>query len=524
MAGDATAYHRNGVERDQTDHLTARLHDGGANIAVEDDLPDAPADLTTRAAGGFMWALIGFVFIQIGSFGTYTVASRILGPESIGLVGTLLTVIFWADVLLDVGMGASVIYEQEEGQTARVDVAFTINTAMALVVAGVVVAIAPLIAGFFGASEDVGLFRVLGVLVLAKGLNQVPDALLRRDLQFRRRVWADLTRSVGRFGLALTLLLAGWGVEGMLIAIVCSELASVAVTWALVGYRPRPRVDRVVAGQMLRYGAPVFGSRLVGMLWLNGDYLVVGRTYGGRSREYGNYYTAFRLPELILGSFYNIFASVAFPTFSAAREEGPERLQNAMLRSLRLLCLVGFPAGIGISVIARDFVTVVFGSGFSGAIAPMEILGVAGAITGIGYASGDLFNAIGRSKLGLMFNLAGTPVLITGFIAVADRGIVAIATVHLIVIIPLAIARIEVANRLIGTSWPQALAAMWPGTAAVLGILAATLPLRLTLEAGFGTLLALLGAGAVGAVVGLALGARPTFTEMVDLARKAIGR
>jgi PST family polysaccharide transporter len=507
MAGDATAYHRIGVERDQTDHLTARLHDGGANIAVEDDLPDAPADLTSRAAGGFMWALIGFVFIQIGSFGTYTVASRILGPESIGLVGTLLTVIFWADVLLDVGMGA-----------------FTVNTAMAIIVAGVVVAIAPLIAGFFGAPDEVGLFRVLGVLVLAKGLNQVPDALLRRDLQFRRRVWADLTRSVGRFGLALTLLLAGWGVEGMLIAIVCSELASVAVTWALVGYRPRPRVDRVVAGQMLRYGAPVFGSRLVGMLWLNGDYLVVGRTYGGRSREYGNYYTAFRLPELILGSFYNIFASVAFPTFSAAREEGPKRLQNAMLRSLRLLCLVGFPAGIGISIIARDFVTVVFGSGFSGAIAPMEILGIAGAITGIGYASGDLFNAIGRSKLGLMFNLAGTPVLIAGFIAVADRGIVAIATVHLIVIIPLAIARIEVANRLIGTTWSQALAAMWPGTAAVLGILAATLPLRLTLPAGFGTLVALLGAGAVGAVVGLALGARPTFTELVDLARKAIGR
>ena len=47
-------------------------------------------DLTAKAAGGFVWALAGFALMQIGGFATYTIASRVLGSEGLGVVATFL--------------------------------------------------------------------------------------------------------------------------------------------------------------------------------------------------------------------------------------------------------------------------------------------------------------------------------------------------------------------------------------------------------------------------------------------------
>jgi len=468
--------------------------------------------------------LIGLLSLQISGFGTFVAAGNFLTREEVGLVGALLTVVFWVDVLLDLGMGASLIYEQESGQSERVRVAFTVNSVVAVIVSIVVFVTAPAIAGFFQAESDVDLFRMVALLVLAKGLNQVPGALLRRDLRFKVAVFTDLTRSIGRFTLAITLLSMGWKAEALIVSVVVSEWAGVVLTWIFVRFRPRWKFDRLIAADMLKFGAAVFGSRLVGMLWLNGDYLVIGNRLGGKSKAYGDYYTAFRLPELVLGGVYNVFSGVSFPMYSAARELGPDKLRGAAYKSLKLLCLFGFTAGAGMALIARDFILTVWDEGSSGAIRPMELLCVAGAFVAVGYASGDIFNAIGKPRIGLYLNLAGTPILIGGFLAVVSHGIVAVALVHLCVIVPYSVVRLEVANRLIGTTWSGSLRALRPAFCAAAGVVALALPFRLLVGSGFLTGLTITALGAVGAMAGLAIGDRATFGELHGLGRKAIGR
>ncbi len=499
--------------------------DGGATTPPDpaSSTDDDERKFVRKATGGFAWALVGFLLLQVGSFGTYSIATRILGTAGIGVVGAALTLVFWIDVLLDLGMGASLIYEQEEGQSERVDVAFTVNVMVAGVIGVGVIAAAPTINRFFGAG-NVAMFRVVGLLILAKGLNQVPDALLKRDLNFKRRARADLTRSVGRFVIAVSLLLAHVGPISMIIGVTIAEFLAVMVTWRMVHFRPRLRFDGHIAIDMLRFGGAMFGARLVGMLWLNGDYLVLTHHFGSRSKEFGNYFTAFRLPELVLGSVYNLFATVAFPAYSAARQLGADKLRAASLKSLRLLCLFGFPAGIGMSLVARDFILSWFGRDFAGAVSVMELLCVAGGFVAVGYASGDLYAAIGKPRLGLYFNLVGTPILIGGFLLFVHRGIIAVAIVHVVVIVPYSVFRIYVANRLIETTWAQSLAALRPAAVASLGMLAVALPVRLATQTGFTSLALIAIAGLVGGAVGLALGDRASFDEVRAMGAKALAR
>lgn len=494
----------------------------GAQIEVDDGTAGDEPSLGRKAAGGFVWALVGFGLMQVGSFATYTIATNMLGVEKIGVVGTALTLVFWIDVLLGVGMGASIIFEQEKGQSERVQVAFTVNLCVAVVLASAIFFGAESIDRFMGAG-DPALFRVVALLVLVKGLGQVPDAMLKRDLDFKRRARADFTRSLGRFAVTIALLASGVGPIAMVIGVVTAEIAAVTVTWVLVRFRPILRFDRAIAGQMLRFGSAMFAAQLVGMLWLQGDYLVITRTFGGKSSEFGLYYTAFRLPELVFGSVYNLFSNVAFPAYAAAREAGPEALRNASLKSLRLLCMFGFAAGVGMSLIARDFITVLYPD-FTGAIGVMELLCVAAGFVAVGYASGDLYNAIGKPRLGLYFSLVFVPILIGGFVLFVDRGIVAIAAVHVAVIIPYSLFRIEVANRLLGTTWKQSIVALRPAASLVVGIVAFALPVRLALDAGYGSLFAVFGAGLVGAVVGLALGDRATLVEIGDGGQKVLAK
>ena len=488
-----------------------------ANASNEEE-----GDLGRKAAGGFVWALVGFLLIQIGSFATYSIAARIL-DQGLGVVGTALTLVFWIDVLLDLGMGAAVIYEQEAGRSERVDVAFTVNAMVSTTIAVIVFFSAPAIDSF-AQTGNVAMFRVIALLVLAKGLNQIPDALLKRELDFKRRARADFTRSVGRFSVSVGLLLLGVGPISMVIGVTTAEIAAASVTWWLTRFRPRLRVDRTIAGEMLRFGAAMFGSRLVGMLWLNGDYWVVIGRFGGRSRQFTDYFTAFRLPELVLGSVYNLFSSVAFPAYSAAREAGEDALRNASLKSLRLLCLFGFPAGVGMSLVARDFITVWFGSTFSGAIPVMELLCAAGGFAAIGFASGDLYAAMGKPRLGLYFNLVGAPILFAGFLIAIPYGIVAIAVVHLLVIVPYSAFRIEVANRLLGTTWASSLVALRPAAVTVIGILAFGLPIRLLTTGSALSLFAIAAAGLLGGALGLAAGDRVMFAELRVGASKVLAK
>ncbi len=169
-----------GVELDNT--AAAPQDPQGKSPAGDEDEGES---LSRKASGSFAWALLSFFLLQVGSYATYWIASKALGSEQLGVVASALTLVFWIDILLDLGMGAAVIYEQEKGQSRRIDVAFTVNVMVATLVATVILVAAPAVDSFFQIG-NIPMLRLLAVVVMAKGLTQIPDSLLKRDLDFRR--------------------------------------------------------------------------------------------------------------------------------------------------------------------------------------------------------------------------------------------------------------------------------------------------------------------------------------------------
>jgi lipopolysaccharide exporter len=301
-----------------------------------------------------------------------------------------------------------------------------------------------------------------------------------------------------------------------------AELADVVSQWVIVRYRPRAVFVRSAVPSLLKFGVSVVALDALAELGLNSDYLAVGNTMG--PTELGFYTMAYRLPELMLNSVYWVFSAVAFPVFSKSRTYGEETLKTTMLRALTLATLIGFPVGVGLAIVSRDAVNVLFGSKWAHSISAMTLLCLASGVGSIGYASGDIFKSIGRPWILLAINMPATVVVVAGFFIAAPYGIFAVACVHLVFNSVYAAARLLIANHYLHSRMSEVLRAMVPAVSVATGVAALSLPVRALLSPGVTCLLATVAAGVVGGAVGMAIGGRSAVSELRDLARSLVGR
>ena len=477
--------------------------------------PPQPHHLGRRAARGLVWSALAFGGNRLLIFAGTLVLARILTPHDFGVVTAAMTLILYVEIGLDLGVGAAVVYEQERGISPRVETAFTLNVLVAALLTAVAVVAAPAVAAFFRIPDEAALFRLLAAYLLLRGLAQVPESMLRRDLRFARRAAVDLVRAAVRVAVSVALAVGGLGAMAIVWGLLAGEAAGAVAAWRLAAFRPRLRLQRSAARQLLGFGGAAVAVKVVDAISLDGDYLVVGRMLG--ATQLGYYTIAYRLPELVLLNLYWVFSGVAFPVYSQARTAGRNVFSAAMLRALRLLTLYGFPAGIGLALVSRDAVLVLFSDRWASAIAPMALLSLAAALAAVGFASGDIFPALGRPGTLLRLNIGFTVVLLAAFVIVAPHGITAIAAVHLVAQSAYAVVRLAVANRLVGSTMRQSIAAMRHELAASAGIVAAALPVGLVTEAGAGSLLVIIGLGVAGGVAGVLLVDRSAVRELRSL-------
>lgn len=459
------------------------------HLGVDDPQEPAPspraetgADVGRSSARGFAWVALAWGGNRLVVLGLTLVLARILVPADFGLVTAALTIIAILDAALDLGLGAAVVAEQEEGVTPRIRAAFTLNLGLAALVAGAGAAASPLIARLFHAPEHVTLFALIFAYPLFRGAGLVNDAVLKRNLQFKRRTMVDVTRAVLRAAVSIPLAFTIGGAFSIAIGLLASELVAMVVLWCLVPIAPTLAVRGPVSRGLLRFGGQVTAIRVLGSFRTTVDYLVVGSVLGASAL--GLYGMAYKLPELVIENILWIFSAVALPAYARARAVSEDVLRSSMLRATRLLGLYGLAAGTTLAVIARDAVPVVFSSTWVPAIVPMMLISLSIGVMSVAWASGDVFSALGRPGVLVRLDLPATAVMTAMFLLAPRYGLVGVAAVHLIFNVLYCVARLGVLQRVTRVPVGQVVRAVAPGFA-VAGLTAAVgLAVRATLPAG----------------------------------------
>ncbi|WP_418059586.1 oligosaccharide flippase family protein [Pimelobacter simplex] len=258
-------------------------------VPVAPAVPAAPAAPVTQGAG---WLAVGAVSAKTAQTLVLLVFAAVLDPGAMGLVALASVVLNVVTVLADLGTSTALVHLRGDAErAARTAVTLALATSAVLVAA--VWITAPALAAGLRVGDD-GTAVLRGVVLCAPllAVAGVSGELLRRGLDFRRRVLPDIVGNLVGAAVTVAGLAAGLGAT----ALVPGQLALAAVT--LVGFwvvRPpvRPGWVRPDAAALLTYGRSLAAGSLLTLLVLNVDYVLVAHHLG--SADVGVYSIAFRL-------------------------------------------------------------------------------------------------------------------------------------------------------------------------------------------------------------------------------------
>ena len=92
----------------------------------------AKRSLQSATLVGAVWSNLSYVGTKVLTALYLAVLARLLVPSEFGAFAAILVFISIIELTSDLGMKATVVYEQEEGFSRRLDTAFTVNVAMAV--------------------------------------------------------------------------------------------------------------------------------------------------------------------------------------------------------------------------------------------------------------------------------------------------------------------------------------------------------------------------------------------------------
>jgi PST family polysaccharide transporter len=391
---------------------------------------------TSQLVQGVAWNYAAFLAAKGLLFVATLILARLLTPSQFGLVGMALLVITGLDILRDFGIGTALIYYQKEGK-AVADAAFLVSTSIGALLCAANWVLAPIAVHFFRtqgpeqAALAVALLRVLGFSLLLSGIGSTPDALLRKELDFRRRMVPEVSRALLKGVAQVGLALLGFGAWSLVVGQVAGEAGATALLWRSVRWRPSWTIDRTLIRGMLGYGGQILVVALLGWLIADLDYLIIGATLG--EAALGLYTLAFRVPELAIRNLSEAVAGVAFPALARLQDDR-EGLRVAYLRLQRTVFLVLAPIACGLAAIAPLLVHVLFPERWAPAVVPLQILSVYMLLGGLGHLPGVIYKAIGRPDILSRWNIAKVVILAPVLYWCATRyGVVGVAWGQLVV-------------------------------------------------------------------------------------------
>lgn len=421
---------------------------------------------------GIFAASKGLVFIST------IILARILAPDDFGLLALGLLAINYLDTLSDFGVGAALVYRQEDPAKSA-NVAFTLSVVTGLLLTAAAIVLAPLAGEFFREPRVVPIIRVLSLSFLISAFGSIQQWRIRKEMDFQRRVLPEVGRTFLKGGISVLFALLGFGVWSLVWGQLAGVLGGTILYWWVSPRGLRFDFDRKISRQLLGYGSQMILVGLLGMLHNNADYLIIGRRMS--SADLGFYTIAFRIPELIIMNLCFIVSQALFPAY-AKLQDNPAALRSGFLSSLSYVSLLTVPIGVGLYLVSPEFILLFYTDRWAPAIPVMQLLSLYALIYSLSFNSGDVYKATGRPAILNQLAVVKLAITLPVLWIAAGHGILYVALGQALVTLLLTFVRLGVASRIIAVRpWEiwQALRPALVGGAVMLG---GTLLLRFPLD------------------------------------------
>lgn len=450
-------------------------------------------DLKTATVAGARWVGASRIVAEILGLATTVLLARLVSPAEYGTAVIVLMLPMLASILTYEGFGAFVV-QTRTCTREHVGSAVLLSVTTGLLLTVLVFFLAPLVAEPIFGSRTSELARLCAPIFLIASFGAVPRALLQRRLDWK---WLNLSEVVQVVGLSIAsvgLAFAGLGGEALVLGAV---IDGGAVTVLLLAVAPGglPVWDPPSAKSIVKFGAPAAVSGLTATLQRNATFLVLGAS--APPAQVGLYWRAYQLGVEYQSKISAITYRVAKPVLMRAARI--DDLREIRTRLTRLNTTLIFPLLALLIVLAPDVVPWIYGPDWKGAVAPTQVLAVAGLWSILLAGIDPPVMAIGRPGALAIFNvLIMVSLGATAWFA-APMGITAVAVGAAICqLVMLLAGQFFLLRRLVGVPMRESFGDSAPALMCSAALLIAMLPLADALRASLAPLPLMLLIGSCG--------------------------
>lgn len=250
------------------------------------------------------------------------------------------------------------------------NVAFTMELCMSIVMAAAAFFIAPLVMEWLG-KDELTIYAQFMALAFFYNPFSRPRALLERELKFVQSKIPFLVSQALSAVIAVAMAYQGYGIWSLIAWRLSNLFVETTLLWMLCRNRPRLCWDAGVLKQLVVYSGPLMGSAFLTYLCYNIDYLIVGVVLENGEEQLGFYWLGFQAGAYFL-VMRQIFYNVLFPLFSRSKDDVvKEKIFSKLTISVGGAFLL--PALLAI-FFAPELILLAFGPKWGPAIAPFQIL------------------------------------------------------------------------------------------------------------------------------------------------------
>lgn len=483
---------------------------------TEKDAPSAAdSNFGNRVRSAVIWRSGTQILSQVIAWGSTLAVIRILNPEDYGIFAMTQVVLVFLSFMNGYGLASSII-QAEKVEPIRIRQAFGVLLLLNGGIAILQLILASVAAEYYGQPIIADLLRVQALIYLATPFMVLPEALMTRELEFKKPAIINLISAVVGAVTALYFAYNGYGVWTLVYAPLAIFWSRAVCLVIAVKFYILPTFNFKGAGAMFGFGATLLASHLFWTIQSQSDIFIAGRYLA--PHDLGLYAEALFLTTIFAAKFVPPLNEVAFPAYSRLQSD-PRALAWSFLKAIRLIMLISCPLYIGMAVTAYPLVETLFGPKWTEMSPFVAILALAMPVMTLQILFTPANNALGRPQVTARTNMFGAILMPVTFLIGIQFGVYGLAWGWVIAFPMLTIFTFLQSRRHIGIDAWEVAQAVWPGLSASLAMGAVVYLVDQTLPdmIVYLRLFLLVAAGGLAYVGLLYILAKPTLIEVIQL-------
>lgn len=369
-------------------------------------------DVKKQTISGIEWSAGAQIAKQILQFIISIILIRLLTPKDFGLIGMIMVFIGFASLFSEMGFGAALI-QKKEIEERHLSSIFWLNIVTGLILTGILLAIAPVIATFYNEPRLKLFTMVLSTTFFIGSLSIVQKTILIRSMNFRMlAIIETLTMSIaGIFAIILAFL--GLGVWSLVWQAFVSAIIGVIILWVHSDWKPYLQFNRDAVKELFGFSGNLLGFNVFNYWARNMDNLLIGKVIG--SSGLGIYNRAYYLMLTPLSQISSIVGKVMFPVLSKIQDD-KVRVKHLYLSTISIIALITFPMMMGLMLVANSFVLVLFGPKWIDVVALLRVLCFIGMMQSVVTTVGWIYTSQGRTDWMFRWGIVAGIIAVISFI------------------------------------------------------------------------------------------------------------